>query len=67
MCAPKRSAITPKQAETIRHLAKASFSVRKAEISRASVHLIKALCEGAINIIKGNVRLTTSQFRQLSP
>ena len=63
----KRSAITTKQAEAIIHLARASKTIQKSTISRASKQLILALCEGAINIIKGNVRLTTSQFHKLAP
>lgn len=63
----KRSAMTKKQIDIIRHLATASQSVQKSSISRASRNLIKALCEGAINIIKGNIRLTQTQFRKLQP
>lgn len=49
----------------LKDLYKASAKDKKKIIESASKDLVKAICECACNIIRGNVPLTTKQFNQL--
>ena len=46
-------------------LYKASPNVWRVIVGNASADFIKALCEVALNVIKGNIPLTTKQYKQL--
>lgn len=46
-------------------LFKANPSMRKLIISKAAPDFINALCEVALNVLKGNIPLTTKQYKIL--
>ena len=54
-----------KQAPLLNHLAKAKPSAVKAIINTGDKELINVLCECALNVLNGNVRLTKSQKARL--
>lgn len=47
-------------------LYKSKPSVRKVIVSKAGPDFINALCELALNILNGNVPLTTKQYKKLN-
>ena len=51
--------------EALQALAKAKGAVKNTIISHANKDLILSLVECAVNIIRGNVKLTPNQFRRL--
>ena len=54
-----------KQAPLLNHLAKAKPAAVKAIINTGDKELINVLCECALNVLNGNVRLTKNQKARL--
>ena len=54
-----------KHSEFLKVLARCSAKQRKALLQNAGPALLKSLCECTLNVLKGNVRLTSHQKRQL--
>ena len=54
-----------KHSEFLKVLVRCSAKQRKALLHKAGPKLLKTLCECTLNVLKGNVRLTTRQKRQL--
>ena len=50
----------------LQFLKTASPTVAKSVIKNADGGLVQCLCEGSLNILKGNVRLTAAQKRKLA-
>ena len=55
-----------KHGDFLKVLAKCNPKQRKALLQHISPDLLKCLCECCLNVLKGNVSLSTSQKRQLS-
>lgn len=56
-----------KHADVLKVLLKASRKQRKAILEVASRDWIEAICECALNLLAGNVSLSTAQKKNLSP
>lgn len=54
-----------KQAETLRYLHRLSPHAAKTVIKSGDNQLVNALCEGSLNVLRGNVRLTPHHKRRL--
>ena len=55
-----------RNAAILRLLQKLKPSTARAVMKEASPDLIKALCECTLNILKGNIKLTTTQKKKLA-
>ena len=55
-----------KHSDFLKVLSKCNAKQRKVILQNASPSLLKCLCECGLNILKGNVKLSPSQKRQLS-
>ena len=47
-------------------LAKCDSKLRKSILQKASSSLLRSLCECSLNVLKGNVKLTSTQKKKLS-
>ena len=55
-----------RNAAVLRLLQKLKPSTARSVMKEASADLIKALCECTLNILKGNIKLTTAQKKKLA-
>lgn len=55
-----------KHGDFLKVLAKCNAKQRKALILNINPNLLKCLCECSLNVLKGNVKLTSNQKKQLS-
>ncbi len=49
----------------LRMLFKSPHGIRRAIVSQSSADFINALCEIALNVLKGNIPLSDKQYKQL--